>query len=197
MELSWSRLKDGFRNSPNDIEVFEKDNEYHSDSFLDTVVNNASLILVNKYLRILCSGETEYENILLFNSKFKWIIGENKHVVAYDVFGGLFAITENVISYYSPDALNWENLGISYEGFVLWVSTRNTNEFYESFIWEDFDTFVKNVKIDEGIIMYPFLWAKECDVNTSSKRILPYDELLETNNGFYIEKKRDDDSEKC
>jgi len=184
VKLNWKNIKTGFDNSLNKIEVFEKNNETHYDSPLDIVVNNASLIIVNNYLRVLCSGETEYEHILQFNDKFKIIIGEKKYAIAYDVFGGIFAITERGISYFSPDNLSWEDLEISYEGFITWISTKNINEFYESFLWKDSDLFIKDLKLNEGITMYPFLWAKECDVNTATKRIIPYAELLVTNYEF-------------
>ena len=187
MELTWIEIKSKFDNSPNTIDVFEKKNDEHYNSLLEVVVNNASLIIVNKYLRILCSGDTEFENILQFNSKFKKIIGENKYVVAHDVFGGLFAITETGISYFSPDGLDWEDLEISYDGFIAWISTTNINEFYASFISEDLDTLVNNIKPNQGIHIIPFPWSKEYDVNTASKRIIPYDELLSFNNDISVE----------
>ena len=185
MKLDWNIFQAELLCSPNKIEIFEKASETHYDTVLDIVVNNASLIVVNNYLRLLCSGETEYENILLFNDKFKEFIGEKKYAVAHDVFGGIFAITESGINYFSPDSLNWEDLKISYADFIIWISTQNINEFYESFIWSDSDDYIKNVKPNEGIIIYPFLWSKECDVNTASKTIIPYDELLVTNYEFY------------
>ena len=185
MNLDWNSIKAELLCSPNKIEIFEKASEAHYDTVLDIVVNNASKIVVNNYLRLLCSGETEYENILQFNNKFTECIGEKKYAVAHDIFGGIFAITESGIIYFSPDSLNWEDLKISYADFVIWLSTQNINEYYEPFTWSDSDDYIKNVKPNEGIIMYPFLWSKECNVNTASKRVIPFNELLTMNHELF------------
>ena len=121
MKSKWNEIKDGFHKSPNKIIVIEKNNSTHCDTVLDIVVNNALIIIVNKYLRLFCSGDGEYENILKFNDKFKNIIGENKYSIAHDVWGGIFALTPSGICYLSPDTLQWEDLDISYEGFIEWI----------------------------------------------------------------------------
>jgi hypothetical protein len=69
-DTNWKSIKDGFSSSPNSIVILERTPESHHGSLLDVVVNNASFITVNSNLRLLCSGETEYENILQFNGKF-------------------------------------------------------------------------------------------------------------------------------
>jgi len=190
MALNWDSIKKGFLSSPNGIEILEKTYKDHYESTLDTIVNSASIITVNGVLRLLCSGETKYENMLLFNNTFRSYIGENRYAVAHDVFGGLYALTENGISYFSPDALVWEDLMISYEGFIEWISTKSISDFYQSFMWSGFEDYVKSIKPGEGIHLYPFLWAKECDVHTASKRIVRFDELLAVNNDFRMDFER-------
>lgn len=180
----WNIIKGKFQNSPNRIEIVTIANSPDGNTLLDTVVNNASVIIVNGYLRVLCSGDSDFENIFKFNNKFKHIIGENKYALAHDVFGGIFALTSNGIYYFSPDTLQWEDLEISYDGFMEWISTNDINEFYSSFIWDGFNEYVHNFHNDNGILIYPFLWSKECDVTTSSKKIVPLNELLETNYEF-------------
>lgn len=184
MRNDWDKIKAGFSKSPNEIVITEKSNSTHCNTVLDVVVNNASVIAVNKYLRLLCSGDSKYENILKFNRNFQSVIGENKYAVAHDAFGGMFALTKSGMHYFSPDTLRWENMEIAYEGFIEWISTNDINEFYASFIWDDFDKYVDNIGNESGILMYPFLWAKECDINTSSKKVVPFHELLETNHEF-------------
>lgn len=184
MENSWNKIKESFQKSPNKIEILAEKNSSNDNTLLDTVVNNAAVIIVNKYLRILCSGDSDFENIFKFNNKYKHIIGENKYAIAHDAFGGVFALTSFGIHYFSPDTLQWESLEISYGGFLEWISTTDTNEFYSSFLWNGYNEYMENLSSDSGILMYPFLWAKECDVNTSSKKIISFGELLETNLEF-------------
>lgn len=190
MQNSWNIIEEKLRNSPNNIEIIDNATASNGNTLLDTVVNNADIITVNKYLRILCSGDLDCENIFKFNSRFKHIIGENKYALAHDAFGGIFALTSFGIDYFSPDALQWENLKINYEGFLEWISTTDINEFYSSFLWNGYDEYMENLNNDNGVLMYPFLWAKEFDVSTSSKKIIPLGELLETNLEFTEEFER-------
>lgn len=36
----------------------------------------------------------------------------------------------------------------------------------------------------EGILIYPYLWAKECNIETASKKVVPLKELLGMNEEF-------------
>ncbi|MDR3052968.1 MAG: DUF2625 family protein, partial [Coriobacteriales bacterium] len=108
-------------------------------------------------------------------------IGENRYAIAHDVFGGIFALTKSGIVYFAPDSLQWENLEISYDGFIEWISTKDLNEFYESFLWDNSGEFFENVAIESGVLVYPFFWAKEYEANSAVKKIVPYQELLEIN----------------
>lgn len=188
MKNIWDKIKNDFHKSPNSIKIVEINSDIPCNTALDAVVNNSSIITVNKYLRLLCSGDSDCENIINFNSKFKHVVGENKYAIAHDVWGGIFALTKSGTQYFSPDTLQWEDLGISYEGFLKWISTTDITEFYTSFIWVGFDKYVDAVSSDSGVMIYPFLWAKECDVETSSKKIVPFHELInivyEVEHGF-------------
>lgn len=186
MIKNWNAIREEFNKSPNEILVAGKKYSEECKTTLDVVVNNALLITVNKYLRILCSGDSEYANIFKFNNKFKNIIGENKYAVAHDVFGGIFALTQGGIHYFSPDTLQWEDLGISYEGLIEWFSLKDISDFYESFMWDDFDKIIDDIRVDEGILMYPFLWARACDPQTASKKIVPFHELLQINHEINV-----------
>ena len=185
MRNSWSEIKEGFQKSPNNISVVSGAEMIEGDTLLDIVVNNASIIFVNKYLRILCSGNTDFDNIFRFNKRYKNIIGENKYAFAHDAFGGIFALSGNGTQFFSPDTLLWDDLEISYNGFIKWISTVDISaDFYSTFLWCDYEKYLQNVDFDSGVMMYPFLWAKECDVNTASKKIVSFDELLVTNYEF-------------
>ena len=184
MKLDWKYFKEKLANSPNDIQIFEKTggvtNPAKGNTAMEVITSNVSFILVNKYLRILGTSESMYENIFDFTNEFREVFGEEKYIVAYDIFGGLFA-SEKTIHYFSPDNLQWEDLDVSYGEFIEWIAGTDITDFYETFLWNDMDELLQKMKSDEGVFIYPFLWAKECDINTASKKIVPYKDLLVSN----------------
>jgi hypothetical protein len=184
MKFDWNYFKNRLVNSPNDVQVFEKTKipigSTKDDTALEAISNNVSCILVNKYLRILGTSDSMYENIFSFTDEFRDIFGEDKYIVAYDVFGGLFA-SEKTIHYFSPDNLRWEDLGVNYEGFINWIINEDITEFYEPFLGNGMDDLISKVRTDEGIFIYPFLWTKECDMSTVFKKIVPFRDLLVVN----------------
>ena len=184
MKFDWGHYKNKLLKVKNDVCIFERidmvDNKQKYRTVMETIVNNVSLITVNKYLRILGTSDSAYESILGFTNLFKEIYNEEKYIIAYDVFGGLFA-TERTIHYFAPDTLEWEDLQINYEKFIEWAVNGKVNEFYESFLWDGFEEIVSKASPDEGVFVYPFFWAKECDINTASKKIVPFKDILAIN----------------
>ncbi|MCM1534909.1 MAG: DUF2625 domain-containing protein [Clostridium sp.] len=184
MKFDWSYYKNMFMNAQNEICIFERmdmpEDKRIYRTAMETVVDHISLITVNKYLRILGTSDSTYESVFGFTKLFKEIYNEEKYIIAHDVFGGLFA-TERTIHYFAPDSLEWEDLEINYEEFIEWAVKGNINEFYQQFLWNGFDEMISKVSPDEGVFVYPFLWAKECDVNTAFKKIVPYRDILVTN----------------
>ena len=62
--MNWSSVKNEFLNSTNSIEIFEKDNVTDKyNTIMEAIVNNTDSIVINKYLRLLGSGKSLYENI--------------------------------------------------------------------------------------------------------------------------------------
>ena len=41
--------------------------------------------------------------------------------------------------------------------------------------------FSKGAGFNEGILVYPFLWSEESDVESASKSIVPFEELVDLN----------------
>ena len=183
--MNWSSVKNEFLNSTNSIEIFEKDNVTDKyNTIMEAIVNNTDSIVINKYLRLLGSGQSLYENIFLFNLEVERAFGEKNYIVAYDAFGGLFA-TRGTIHYFAPDTLEWEDLEMNYNEFVKWVLSENLRDFYSSFFWDKSEDMLNNLKLGQGILIYPYLWAKECNINTAVKKLVPYKEILEINAEFY------------
>ena len=110
MKNNWNDWKNKLINSPNDIEIFEinqNKNCVQDNTVMEIITKNVSHIVVNKYLRILGTSNNMYENIIDFSNTFMENYEDGKYIVAHDVFGGLFA-SEKTIRYFSPDNLQWE-----------------------------------------------------------------------------------------
>jgi hypothetical protein len=184
MSSTWDHIKARLQNSPNDVQIVERSqpNGKPADygTTMETIAHNVSHIVVNKCLRILGSGDSVYENMLAFTVEFRELFGEEKYLVAHDAFGGLFA-SEQTIQYFSPDNLQWEDLGVNYDGFISWIAEKDISDFYESFMGPELEDLVAQAKIDEGIFLYPFLWAQEYDAETAHKKIVPFKELMVLN----------------
>jgi hypothetical protein len=49
---------------------------------------------------------------------------------------------------------------------------------------ERFEEFISDLGADQGIHIYPYLWAKECVLPTANKAIVPLEELVTINMEF-------------
>lgn len=183
MKHDWSRYKDELMKAKNDVHIFDRAEDDGSQKYstvMEMVVNNISYITVNKYLRILGTSDSAYESVFGFTKLFKEIYHEDKYIIAHDVFGGLFA-TERTVQYFAPDTLAWEDLQMNYEQFIKWAVKGKIDKFYQPFLWNGADEVLSKVSPDEGVFVYPFFWAKECDINTATKKIVPFREILDIN----------------
>lgn len=55
----------------------------------------------------------------------------------------------------------WETLEIKYSEFVTWAAVGNLEEFYEA------------------VLIYPFLWSKEIEIEKATKKMVPVEELFQ------------------
>ena len=65
----------------------------------------------------------------------------------------------------------------NFSEFVYWTFTGDINKFYEDFKWTGWQDEVKYVLGDEGISIYPFLWAEGDAIEKRSRRIVPIEEI--------------------
>lgn len=194
MNAEWKEIERLFERSSNrvklkryyngDRSIIEKLN-INEESVLGQVLLNVSGVVINDYLRIWCNDEP---NILLQNNKVKQFYAGNKLIVANDIWGGLFAISNGDfegnrrdIWYFAPDLLEWENLDINYAEFLSWTCGNGVGKFYQSFICKDIDSISREVNVNQAILIYPFLWAKECNLETADKKVVPLEELIAIN----------------
>ncbi|MDE6182009.1 MAG: DUF2625 domain-containing protein [Eubacteriales bacterium] len=157
-------------------------------SIIEKSENNISLeensaITINGYLRIL-GGNL----ITDYNEYIKEFYPGNKLIVAVDIFGGIYAISNNDfigdsedIWYFAPDSLEWEDLEIDYTQLINWAGSKDMLDFYKSFMFKNINQLIKELDINEGILIYPFLWAEQCNIETAEKKIVSIKELIKIN----------------
>lgn len=58
------------------------------------------------------------------------------------------------------------------------------NEFYSTLRWNTWKEDSEIVKFDEAILIYPFLWSNELQLEKADKKIVPAEELLNINQEY-------------
>ena len=76
-------------------------------------------------------------------------------------------------------------LGFRYSEFIAWLAQGNTMDFYKPYRWNGWKKDIENMDgFNNGVLIYPFLWAKECNIETASKNISPLSEIIKIYFGF-------------
>jgi len=201
MDSVWGTIKEIICKSKSEIIIFEGSIENGKNeceklnipcnSVLASVVINCNGIYIDNWIRILGQGNEKQNGIMYYNTIIDDSCLDGMFIVANDVLGGIYAINlsryvieKNMIWYFAPDTLEWESIGMKYFDFIAWTAQNNVNEFYESMRWNNWRKDCKDVEFNKGYLIYPFLWAKECDINNASKKIVLFDELMNLNFDF-------------
>lgn len=192
MRIEWDEIENMFEKSKNTISVEKSNNRnqemlnqliINEQSVLGQIVLNISQITVNGYLRVLGG-----KNIVPINDCIKKYHEGNKLIVAYDIFGGIYAIgngdfegNKRNIWYFAPDSLEWEALEINYPQFIAWICSDDIKAFYIDFIWNGIENIINDIEKDQVILIYPFLWATEYNIEVAKKTLIPLEELIAIN----------------
>ena len=190
----WNEIKNILKSSTKNIKILSSiyNNSLNNlnideNSVLGQVIINTGGIFIENYIRLFGSGDKENSyNIYKYNLELKKYFDDNMIILGNDIFGGLFSLNKekNNILYFAPDTLEWEDLDITYKEFIKFVTSERIDEFYKSYKWSTFQEDVKKVKFNEGILIYPFLWSNECNIEKAKKDIVPFFELLQINMEF-------------
>lgn len=158
------------------------------DTFFGQIIANVKGIIIDNSIRILGSGgKNKFASIEQYNYEVSKYLGKDFFIIADDIFGGIFAFEKDnmseksLVHYLAPDTLEWENLEIAYYEFLSFFLGDKSKQFYRAFKWSSFDEDVKSIRYDQGILIYPYLWSKECNVETASKKAVPMIELIQLN----------------
>lgn len=167
-----------------------KELSLNENTTLATIIYGTAGLTINKCIRILGQGNAELQSICEINDIIDGVPTKIKGflIVATDIFGGIYAMNVEEIDgsigqifYFAPDTLEWDPLDMKYSQFLYWAVNGNTDEFYETMKWSDWEKYADLTNFNQGILIYPFLWSKEIVIETASKKIVPFVELINVN----------------
>lgn len=196
---AWKIIDKWLKKATNKVEILQASSEEPERVLYDLQVTTKSILgaiayysggilIQDGWLRILGSGSKKLKRDISIwnklNDKNEKQKIDGALLVADDILGGFYAINGgklgNIIGnvfYLAPDTLEWEDLEITFSEFVYWTFTGDINKFYEDFKWTGWQDEVKYVLGDEGISIYPFLWAEGDAIEKRSRRIVPIEEI--------------------
>jgi len=192
----WNELKEEITKSDRNIIIYEAEEEIAQNtlemltmtknSAIGSITYNTSGIVIDNWIRVLGSGDgIERRNIFSWYDENEAIKEKGLLIIADDIIGGIFALNMGKyegevggIFYFAPDSLNWENLEVKYDDFFTWLTEGDLEQFYSSVRWENWEEEVQSVGFDQALLIYPFLWTNECNINTASKKALPIKEVM-------------------
>lgn len=160
-----------------------------TNSYIGAIVYEYSHIIShNGLIRHIGSGGPNSRNILEWNALFPNL---KSFIIANDVFGGLFAINYGdlegdlgEVNYFSPLELTWHSLSCSHSDFVSWTFQGEVEDFYENFHIKRYSKEIMKTKEFNGLLVIPYLWSKEYQLEKGSIKEIPIKELVMLNMEF-------------
>jgi len=155
--------------------------QFSNDLFFDLCINFGGAVIDN-WIRLYGCGQLD-----MVEKNKKYNLNKRVDIIfAEDVLGGLFGIKDKLVYYYAPDQLKWENLQIYYAYFADWLLNHSdaVAKFYGDYRWNGWKEDLENFNISDGISFYPFLFTKEFNISTASKKKVPFDEIVLKNFEF-------------
>lgn len=168
--------------------------QIRGNSFLGAIIQNTSGVVIDNWIRLLGSDSKKNRGIVSYNLINEDGIAEKIDkmlIVADDIVGGVFALNAGRFSegigdvwYFAPDTLEWESLEMKYSEFIAWIAQGEIDEFYSTMRWSLWKEDSKSVNFNEAILIYPFLWSNEIQIEKADKKIVPVEELLDINQEY-------------
>jgi len=151
--------------------------------------HSGGLLIDHGWLKILGSGSHRmHGDLLTWNGVGPGAFPDaiaGAFIVALDAVGGVYALNGGAfagdtqhIFYFAPDRLDWEDLGIGYTEFLFWALNGNIEQFYETLRWPDWQQDTNRMTGDEGLSLYPPLYAQGEPLETRSRRAIPLQQLV-------------------
>jgi hypothetical protein len=156
-------------------------------SFLGAVAYHTGGIAIDYgWLRFLGSGTSKLVDVVKPNTTNGEFYTTDYMIVAYDVLGGIFALDGGGLGsekpgnacYFSPDGLEWEDLGLGYGNLLEAFIGGLGKDFYTGLRWANWEKDTQNLELDQMFAFYPFLSTSQGGVDRSQRAIVPVKELL-------------------
>jgi hypothetical protein len=146
-------------------------------------------LLIDRWLRVLGGGGPRMDGDLA-----RWNgLGERPLIparsgsllVAHDAIGGFFALNggglrgdKGEVFYFAPDSLSWEGIDMGYSDWLEAMMSGDLQNFYAENRWDGWQKEVEALSPDDGIAVYPPLWAAESrPIEKTSRKVVPMLEL--------------------
>lgn len=182
MDNTFQKILDDIKKSTKAVNVLPSDDavkaelkktyKINSKSLLAILLENTGGIVIDNWIRFYGTGEI---NFISRNN----LIPFTEIVIAEDILGGLFIVSENGnISYFAPDCLELEDMEISFGQFLYWCLHGDTDTFYMDYRWKDWQKDAADIKNNEGVAFYRFLWAEAENLESRNRKIVPIDEII-------------------
>lgn len=201
---AWPTVEEWIKTAKNKVEVLPVDAVKAKETLYKTQVSTHSsmgaivfmtggLLVDDGWIRILGSGNSRFNRSLPDWNKGKSFneFGEAPLyiLIADDVIGGFYLLNGGglgtdlgKIYYFSPDTLEYEQLGITYSEFLGFCFNNDLDKFYEGNRWNGWREEVSKLKGDEVFNFYPFLWTSEGkDIDKCSRKIISIQEQYSLN----------------
>ncbi|MFB6366542.1 DUF2625 family protein [Paenibacillus elgii] len=198
-ESTWLEVQDWVSKAANIVEILPANPHEAKEvlnqlqittrSVLGTVAYyTGGIFIENGWLRILGSGSRRLpRNLITWNeigADGKSSRLPSSFLIADDVAGGFFALNGGAfegkpgdVFYFAPDTLEWESLDMGFSDFLYWACFGDVQKFYETFRWEGWAEEVRHIDGDQGVSIYPFLWANGGPVIDRARSVVPIEEL--------------------
>lgn len=66
---------------------------------------------------------------------------------------------------------------MGFSDFLYWACFGDVQKFYETFRWEGWVEEIRHMDGNQGVLIYPFLWADGDPVTDRARSVVPVEEL--------------------
>jgi hypothetical protein len=129
-------------------------------------------------------------------------------IIAHDVLGGAFALngmepeehgrpgSPGGVVYFSPSTLTWQDLEMGHTDWLSWIVDDATSHYY-SLLWPAWRAEATELKLREGISVFPFLWSEQAqqDMAATTRKAVPFGQILELHAASCVQLGLDDPGE--
>jgi len=153
------------------------------------IFNSGGLLIDSGWIRFLGSGCPQMERSLpSWNTTIGNAFPPKGFVLfADDAVGGFFAVDGGIfkkpgnVFWCPPDELGWEDTTLSYTDFLYFCIEGPLDEFAKNYRWTGWKSEVEKLSGDQGIFIYPPLFAQGPELGKRERIVAPISEVYQAN----------------